>query len=98
MKLWSNRVSALTLDEPFAIDERDENGFTPLLWASSYGQLSTVKQLISKGADPTSRGKHGESALLLSSANGHIHVVKELIANGVDVNQTDEVFVINLIA
>ncbi len=71
----------------------DENGFSPLLWASSYGQLPTVKLLISKGADPSIRGKHGETALLLASANGHVHVLKELIGVGVNINDTDEVFI-----
>ncbi|XP_054159516.1 ankyrin repeat family A protein 2-like [Oppia nitens] len=72
------------------IDELDDQGFSPLLWAASYGQLTTVKLLISKGADINICGKHGETALLLSVANGHIHVLKELINNGVNINDTDE--------
>ena len=73
------------------IDEVDDNGMTPLLWAASYGQLSTVKLLLSKGANPRIRANNGETALLLATASGHVHVVKELIASGVDVNETDEV-------
>ena len=69
----------------------DDNGLTPLLWAASYGQLPTVKLLISKGADPHTSGKQGETGLLLAAASGHVHVIKELIGHGVNVNQTDEV-------
>lgn len=76
------------------IDEVDDNGLTPLLWAASYGQLSTVKLLLSKGANPRIKGNSGQTALLLATASGHVHVVKELIAVGVDVNQTDEVLTI----
>lgn len=73
------------------VDEVDENGLTSLLWASSYGQLVTVKLLLSKGANPSFRGKNGETALHLASSNGHIHIVKELLSANVNVNDVDEV-------
>ncbi|CAG2123517.1 unnamed protein product, partial [Medioppia subpectinata] len=79
------------LDDSVVIDELDDKGFTPLLWASAYGQLPTVKLLVSKGANTSIRGNEGETALLLAAANGHVHVLKELIAIGVDINESDEV-------
>jgi len=79
-----------SLDDSVVIDELDDNGMTSLLWAASYGQLPTLKLLLSKGADPSIRAKHGETALLLAAANGHVHVLKELVGVEVDINQTDE--------
>lgn len=73
------------------INEQDSNGFTPLIWASNYGQLSTVLALLKCGVNVSHKGNHGETALLFSAANGHIHVLKLLIANGADVNEFDEV-------
>lgn len=77
-----------------AIDELDEKGFSPLLWAAHYGQLATVRLLIQHGANPTLRGHNGETALLFAASNGQVHVVKELLqrhSNVVDVNETDHV-------
>ena len=33
------------------VDEVDSNGFTPVMWAASYGQLPTVKLLIQHRAN-----------------------------------------------
>lgn len=73
------------------LNQRDSNGFTPLIWASNYGQLSTCRLLLKCNANVSIRGNHGETALLFAAANGHIHVLKLLIGSGADVNQYDEV-------
>ena len=33
------------------VDETDENGMTPLMWAASYGQVPTVRLLLQKRAN-----------------------------------------------
>ena len=72
------------------VDQVDENGFTPLIWASAYGQLPTVKLLIAEGANPRIKGKNGETALSFAAANGHIHVLRYLLARDVNVDDYDE--------
>lgn len=68
----------------------DENGFTPLLWASSCGQLATVHLLLDRNADVSISGKQGETALLFASANGHAHIVRKLVQHKADVNEKDK--------
>ncbi|KAK7076586.1 Ankyrin repeat A protein 2 [Halocaridina rubra] len=71
------------------VDEVDANGFTPLMWAASYGQLPTVKLLMQHRANISYEGEDGETALLLASSNGHHEIVKLLISCGADANHVD---------
>ncbi|XP_077515692.1 uncharacterized protein LOC144125844 isoform X2 [Amblyomma americanum] len=75
---------------PDRLDLRDEGGLTPLLWASSHGQLSTVRHLLTKGAQVGAQGLKGETALLLAAAQGHSHVVRYLLQHGANPNQADQ--------
>lgn len=78
------------LDEKLA-NQIDENGLTPILWASSYGQINSIETLLKQGADLKFKGPNGENALMLAASNGHLHMMKILIANGLEINDTDEV-------
>lgn len=71
------------------IELADEGGLTPLLWASAYGQLVTVRLLLTCGASVRAQGKRGETALLLAAANGHSHIVRHLLQHGANPNQAD---------
>ncbi|XP_047486554.1 ankyrin repeat family A protein 2-like [Penaeus chinensis] len=71
------------------VDEVDGNGFSPIMWAASYGQLPTVRLLIQNRAKVDMEGEDGETALLLSSANGHHEIVKLLINCGANPNHVD---------
>lgn len=73
------------------IDQEDENGYTLLHWAAAYGQLMTIKMLLSRGANLEHKGKHGETALAFAACKGHVHVIKFLLTTGVNVDKTDEV-------
>lgn len=65
---------------------------TLLMWASAYGQVSTVKMLLSKAANINVKGnQHGETALQLASANGHCDIVKQLLIAGSEVDHVDDV-------
>lgn len=77
--------------EQSLVDEVDDKGFTPLLWAAAYGQLASLNLLIENGANIHYKGPMGENALHLASASGHTHIVKVLLSLEVDVNETDEV-------
>ncbi|XP_035227596.1 ankyrin repeat family A protein 2-like isoform X2 [Stegodyphus dumicola] len=77
-------------DDNFNVNLQDENGFTPLMWASSYGQLETVRKLILRGALVSVVGSSGENALILASASGHAAIVRELINFGASLNYKDQ--------
>ncbi|GIY53892.1 ankyrin repeat family A protein 2 [Caerostris darwini] len=72
----------ITVSDDFDPNQVDENGLTPLMWASSYGQLATAQKLITRGASISTLGKNGENALILASSAGHAGIVKELLAHG----------------
>uniref|UniRef100_A0A5K3FP28 ANK_REP_REGION domain-containing protein n=1 Tax=Mesocestoides corti TaxID=53468 RepID=A0A5K3FP28_MESCO len=72
------------------VDERDVQGFSPLLWACANGQKSAVELLLFHGANPFIKGVNGESALLLSACRGHYDVVQYLLRAGLPVNTSDE--------
>uniref|UniRef100_A0A2L2YFP9 Ankyrin repeat family A protein 2 n=1 Tax=Parasteatoda tepidariorum TaxID=114398 RepID=A0A2L2YFP9_PARTP len=76
-------------DDKFDVDQADQNGFTPLMWAAGYGQLDTVRKLIAMGASILSVGSHGENSLILASSSGHALIVKELINHGSELNYKD---------
>ncbi len=60
-----------------------------LLRASAKGDLETVKQLLSEGADVNAMDMHGRTSLVEASWNGRMEVAELLIKNGADVNASD---------
>lgn len=76
--------------EENAIDLVDGNHMTPLLWAASYGQSSTVELLIRLGANPNHRTSGGHTALMFAASRGFFHIIRTLIGGGANVNETDE--------
>ncbi|NWH87099.1 ANRA2 protein, partial [Aegithalos caudatus] len=71
------------------INHKDEEGFTPLMWAAAHGQIAVVEFLLQNGADPQILGKGRESALSLACSKGYTDIVKMLLDCGVDVNEYD---------
>ena len=65
------------------------------MWASTYGQLGSARQLLKAGADKNCRGNNGETALHLAAAYGQHDLVKLLLSHGADCNATDEVLPVN---
>ncbi|XP_031195937.1 DNA-binding protein RFXANK isoform X2 [Mastomys coucha] len=86
-----NEVSALpaTLDCDNLINKPDERGFTPLIWASAFGEIETVRFLLDWGADPHILAKERESALSLASMGGYTDIVRLLLDRDVDINIYD---------
>ncbi|RXW18605.1 hypothetical protein EST38_g7250 [Candolleomyces aberdarensis] len=73
-------------DSPNVVDCKF--GRTALLWASSYGQESIVKLLLSSlSIDSNHRDKDGNNALILAVKSGHEEVVRSILASpGVNIN------------
>ncbi|XP_006876381.1 PREDICTED: DNA-binding protein RFXANK isoform X3 [Chrysochloris asiatica] len=86
-----NEVSALpaTLDWDNLVNKPDERGFTPLIWASAFGEIETVRFLLEWGADPHILAKERESALSLASTGGYTDIVGLLLERDVDINIYD---------
>ncbi|XP_036306229.1 DNA-binding protein RFXANK isoform X2 [Pipistrellus kuhlii] len=71
------------------INKPDERGFTPLIWASAFGEKETVRFLLEWGADPHILAKERESALSLASTGGYTDIVVLLLEHDVDINIYD---------
>lgn len=60
------------------VNQSDEQGWTPLNWASGKGNLEIVKLLVEKGADVFKVGRDLRTPYLIALAAGHAEVVKFL--------------------
>ena len=68
------------------VNESQENGITPLIYASSKGYLEIVQELIKNGAKINARDSEYNTALMMACQNNHSDIVMELLKNGADKN------------
>lgn len=68
------------LAEGAAVDEQDEQGWTPLNWAAGRGDAEAVALLLDHGADLTMTGRDDRTPLMIARAAGHGEVVDTLTA------------------
>jgi ankyrin repeat protein len=68
----------LLLEKGAEPDSKDEDGWTPLSWATLNGHEVVVELLLEKGAEPDSRDKWGRTPLSWATENRHEAVVKLL--------------------
>jgi len=71
------------------IDAQDEDGLTPLMFATLDGQHEVVELLIRKGACLNQIDGEGETALHYATKYGQSKIAELLIANGADFNIRD---------
>ena len=79
---------------PGVDDDDDDDSHcmdTPLIRASSRGDLAAVQTLLAEGADVVGRGYWGYTALIEASLCGHLAIVKALLAAGADVNASSHI-------
>ena len=73
-------------EKKFDIDDKDNNGFSALMYALNKGRTDIAKCLIEKGADINTKDNNGWTALMYASKFGMVDVVKFLIKNNADAN------------
>nr|WP_299454833.1 ankyrin repeat domain-containing protein [uncultured Microscilla sp.] len=71
---------------PEAVNQKNAQGFTPLILAAYYDQLPVVAYLIEQGADISAVDASGNTALMGACFKGYEQLVSQLIALGADVN------------
>ena len=67
----------------------DDQGRTPLLWASQSGHVKVVNTLLAAAADVDKADDQGRTPLLWASQSGHVDVVYPLLAAEAEVNKAD---------
>jgi len=72
------------------VNQVDNQGQTPLYWASKYGSIEWVKSLLNKGAKINKAEKNGKTPLYVASEEGKKDVVKLLLNRGVNVTQAEK--------
>ena len=71
------------------VNMRNEKGYTALYVACRWGQLETVKYLISAGSDKELRDEQGITPVFLASGMGHLEIVRILLSQGADKDKVD---------
>ena len=69
----------------------DDDGLTPLMWASAYGQYPIVDALLHSSVGVDVENPKGQTALLFAAFGGYHEVVRLLVSEGADVNHRDQV-------
>uniref|UniRef100_W5NJH2 Kinase D-interacting substrate 220a n=2 Tax=Lepisosteus oculatus TaxID=7918 RepID=W5NJH2_LEPOC len=71
------------------VDERNENGQTPLMLAAEQGNLEIVQELLKKGANVNLDDIDSWTALICASKEGHTEIVKELLSHNANLEHRD---------
>lgn len=72
------------------VDAKDDDGWTPLLWAAAHGNEETVGALIEAGADKNAvTVRERQNALTLAAKWNRVEVVAELMRRGVSLRARD---------
>lgn len=77
------------LEEGANVNERNEYGDTPLIWAAGDGNPEIVGLLVEKGADVNACNKFGDTPLFEAVWDGNTETVELLLLEKADVNARD---------
>ncbi|XP_005287815.1 kinase D-interacting substrate of 220 kDa isoform X9 [Chrysemys picta bellii] len=71
------------------VDERNENGQTPLMLAAEQGNLEIVQELLRKGANCNLEDADNWTALISAAKEGYVDIVAELLNCNVNLEHRD---------
>lgn len=71
------------------VNRKVEAGLTPLMFASTDGQLDQLRTLLKNGADVNAKDDYGWTPLTYAVSNSHLRVVNPLLESGADLNIVD---------
>ena len=74
------------IEKGIDINEKAQNGSTPLHYAASEGDLELIKILLDAGAEINISNNLGNNALFNAVNNEHYEIAKFLINNGAEIN------------
>lgn len=71
------------------VNNRDwfQEGYTPLMRASMYGNTEAVKLLLESGANIKLTNRHGISSFMMACSNGYIEIAELLLKHGADIDK-----------
>ena len=78
-----NRVKKYLINNNNNANDQDENGYSPLMAAVSYGHIELIDFLINQGASLELKDNDGDVALLYCE---NIEILKHLIIKGADIS------------
>lgn len=90
--VMAGRPSAVTnaLKNGANVDERDNNGMTPLMLAAIFNRSSSAKLLLQAGADPNATlAEDGSTVLMMAAHECFYEVVEVLLRAGAKINAID---------
>jgi uncharacterized protein len=80
------KVQEILKSHKVKLEETDDQGFSPLLWAAREGYTSIVKVLLDSGANPNQNDRMGATAGHKAGFWGHPDVMKLLIDHGLNLD------------
>lgn len=84
------KIRYLVREKGIDVDARDENGMSPLIYASYFGHKDLVLELLELGADVNACGNGGVTVLMAALQNAaNKDIARLLIDRGADVNACD---------
>jgi ankyrin repeat protein len=81
--------TALSSASRLSVNGKDAMGRTALFWAALRGDITIVKKLLLKGADPDISDNRGSTPLHCAVTESPGQIIETLICAGADVNMTD---------
>ena len=89
-EVWTEVVK--TSPDPWSpeyVEERQQGGYTPILFAARVGDLPSARQLVDAGADVDDTSPYGTSVTVVAAHSGHGDVAAFLLERGADPNAAD---------
>ena len=85
--IWASKyghteIVKFLIEKGADIEDKNNNGYTPLIWTSSYGYTEIIKFLVEKGADIEAKNNNGDTPLICAFENRRIEIIKFLIEKG----------------